>query len=307
MKKVLYVMALVAAVVLTSCGGNKPEEKKKAIQIAVEVANGVEAKITFTPDSLDKTYYAGVFEKAEFNGATDNAVIADSVIAWIKADLDYYAQYSQLFGEVSFADYLVKGVQTINDNMNEETEYYVVAFYANEAAVAVIGDVYVETFTTGKVPQSENKISLAYDETQKVLNITTTNADPYYVLVLDEEYYNEYVAEGYSDKDILAEDLEYQVMWANMYGYDVTAEDFLFSGSQAYDFFEDYGGELESGEYYGMAGGYRSGSINTDVAKIKFTFEAPEVEEGDEEAAPRRIAKKDMLKGINTRRHHIAR
>lgn len=264
MKKLFQFMALAITCLALAACGNDPEKEDASIALDVQIQNYVEAAVTITPTDLTTPYYFSYFETEELEGLTaDN--MADTLTAWLQDEIEFY----NLFVEEPYtiSDFVISGKQsTTLKSLAQSAEYTFVAFYIDTVNVKPIGKAITAVAKTESLPKSDNKITLAYNAETGELDITTTNNDPYYVMVISEEYYNTYVDYGYDDPGILVDDIEYQ---AEASGYE--PEDYLFQGSMSYDFNADYGG-LEAGTYYALAGCYRSGFIVSDIAKIKFDF-----------------------------------
>lgn len=145
------------------------------------------------------------------------------------------------------------GTDTFSANLRADTEYVGYAFgwtVSGTINTAVV----TEMFTTGSVPPSDNEFQLdivSTNVTSALVNITTSNNDPYVLLPVEAEEWA-----SLSDEEILNE---------------------LTSGSYILDYYSysgDYSGRitgLESDhEYLLLVFGYQAGTATTGLTKCTF-------------------------------------
>ena len=292
---------------LIACQENDPKKNESKIAIDVQISDYVKANVTVTPENLETPYYFSYFEKDYLvkEGLTqlENSAMADTLFSWLLEEIEYYNDLGSVLGDeedYSLADFLISGKQSAVLTLEPSTDYIFVAFYVDTLNNNALSGISTAEASSEALPRSNNKITLAYNNETGLLDITTTNNDPYYVMVIDEDYYDLYVEYGYSDAEILEDDITYQIEY---WDGEFTAEDFLFSGTKkgddGYDFNYDYGG-LDSGTYYALAGAYLGGYIIGDVAKIKFEFEGD-----DASYAPARIKRAGVAPKSHKNIHFI--
>lgn len=275
MKKLFFALVALTTLTLASCG-NKPVEKEDTtgIEITAE-AHDIVVSASFSPKQATTPYFCDLLPKSELQGIAQEAV-ADSIVGWIKQSLEYYKALYEMFEmefDMSLEDYASVGKVEFEEGYEANTEYVAVAFYLDlDKEAALDGKIYTKDVTTGALPKSDLQLTLAYNETTQCLDITASNqTEPYYVALFSASMYARYTNNGYTDAELLAEDLESLLE----YYPDYSAEDWMFQGNYSYDFADDYGIE-ESDSFVALAGHYYYGYINSDVAKVQFDYEVEE-------------------------------
>ena len=304
MKHLFKFMAFaIMGLALIACQENDPKKNESKIAIDVQISDYVKANVTVTPENLETPYYFSYFEKDYLvkEGLTqlENSAMADTLFSWLLEEIEYYNDLGAVLGDeedYSLADFLISGKQSATLTLDQSTDYMFVAFYVDTVNNNALSGFVKTEASTEALPKSNNKITLAYNKETGLLDITTTNNDPYYVMIIDEDYYGLYQDYGYNDAEILADDIAYQVEY---WDGEFTAEDFLFEGDMSYDFNYDYGG-LDSGTYYALAGAYSMGYIVGDVAKIQFEFDG-----GEGLEAPAKMKRADIAPKSHRNIHFI--
>lgn len=245
--------------------------------ITVENITSTTADVTITPTDNNVTYYWTVWSAEVYDDVVNGAYAQygiNSAEDYLAYELSYYLSQYAAYG-YTIDDFVSVGVDTYSfTKFDPETDYVVVAAQV-DASGNVIGEVLVENFTTEAAAESENVITITYDDATGTLNITTTNNDPYFFYIETLAGYDEYQS-SYLPEAVAAE-LQDWIETIESIGayYDVYLEDYVFSGDQSFSL-EDFGIE-EDGDYIAMAVPY-AGMINGEATSCIFNYVAPEVE-----------------------------
>lgn len=301
MKKAIYffAIALIGISVLIGCKPKNPvEDPNKGTDdttttttpvdtdtVVVPAAKGFKftvsdltyssVTVTVTADDANTPFY---WDRLTIDQKDYVATAAD-VDATIQEMIEYYAMFGY---EITVEDILVAQEDAYSYSATPNTEYIVWAAYYDEATGKFTDPVvFSEPFTTPALPEpvpSDNQFTVEYNG-DSLLNITTTNADDYYVEVMDVEFYNEYIGSGmYTEAQYLEESIGYYTEYNEEY-----APYYLFSGNYEYNFWADYGRQLEAGEYYALVAGVSNFQVSTPVTKIQFTLPDLGVDNGGDD------------------------
>lgn len=231
------------------------EKVDMSFELSYEI-NVTDVLMKAVPSINDHYYYFDVARKADID---EMGQTMDEIAAALIAD---QVSFGAIFGMTP--EDVIKGMCSLGadeyqyTDLNSETEYVGYAFGCSLAGV-VDTDVTTKNFTTEKVSGSDNKITMEIGEVNvdwAIVNITTTNDDPYALVVDAVSNYS-----GMNDDQIIAEliknDLSYNVQNGS--------KELRVTGLSA------------NTEYYAFAMGYKSGVATTGLTKVSFTT----IEAGD--------------------------
>lgn len=275
MKKLFaFVAAALVAFGFSACKGkNDPEVKNFDIQISNLEATSVSIQVV--PTDTTATYYWDIFEASQVSEMTD-AQIAEAFKLGFDETIEYYAQLGY---DLTYADFILTGTDAFDyTKLTPNTEYIVVALALDEN-IAAKGASVRQTFKT--LEQKEDPVPTdmtfqieAGDITFNSASITVTPSiatATYYWGVVETEQ-----IAGMTDEDLCAAakgNIEYYIEMYAMFGYDMTFEDFLSKGADAY-VYED----LKANTAYTVYA-FAMGTLGTYAGAVaKYNFTTPEIE-----------------------------
>lgn len=275
MKKFFAFIAIaLVAFGFAACNQNKEVEQDNfAITISDITAKTVH--IAVTPADTTKTYYWDILPADTAAKMTDEQ-IAVYFKEYFDYVIEYYAYYYEM--EVTYADLLLKGKDEYDfSKLDPNTEYVVASIYLDANLVAS-GKATRKNFKTleekeDPVPADMTFQIAASDLTFASANIAvtpSTNEATYYWNLFEAEK----IAEV-SDADLCAaikEDIEETIELYELFGYDLSFEDFLSKGPDAYEF-----DELTSNTAYTVIAVAMGTLGTTNGAVAKYNFQTPEL------------------------------
>jgi len=232
-----YVAVALVAFGFASCKGgenNEPENELYKIEISDITTKG--ATITVTPaDSA--TYYWDVIEAAEAAKMTDEEVGA-YLVDYLQEAVDYYKDYGYDF---TIEDFLVTGEDSYEyTKLESNTEFTVVAIAID--ANGAHGKASRKNFKTLELTEDPVPADMTFQI--EVDGITFTGASVSVTPSINDAYYYWNVFKtadiaGMNDTELcelIKENVDYIIDYYTYYGYDVSYEDLLSKGPDAYEF-----------------------------------------------------------------------
>lgn len=248
--------------------------------ISVSEITATGASVSITPAEENQTYLATVLEKSVIEGFEDDAALVAEVKSEMDDLIEYYTQYGYT---VSYADFCYTGADVMPvSSLDPETEYAVIAYGIDTETAAATTAVEAAYFTTTEAAQSENVLTLTYEDGK--LYVKTTTNDPWIYIPESVAEYNKYQAD-LSQESVNAEMDD----WAYTLDYYGVSDVFTFTGDQTIDLNEVYSNYFSSAglvagtEYMVLAAGYADGLRTTDATYITFTYGEGEGETGGED------------------------
>ena len=278
MKKIFaFVAASLMLFSFASCdkkGGNDPEPEVKNFEIQVSNVEAKSVSVKVVPADVNVTYYWDIFEASEASKMTD-AQIAEAFKENFDEVIAYYAQYGY---ELTYDSLLVKGEHSYDfSKLEPNTEYVVVALELDEN-IAAKGTSVRMAFKT--LEEKEDPVPADMTFNIAVDSITFSGA---YIAVTPSNneatyYWSIYKSEdiaGLSDAQLCAgfkNEIEQTIEYYGYFGYDLTIEDFLSKGPDAYKY-----NSLDANTAY-TAVAVAMGSLGTCAGAVaKYNFETPEL------------------------------
>ena len=278
MKKIFaFVAASLMLFSFASCdkkGGNDPEPEVKNFEIQVSNVEAKSVSVKVVPADVNVTYYWDIFEASEASKMTD-AQIAEAFKENFDEVIAYYAQYGY---ELTYDSLLVKGEHSYDfSKLEPNTEYVVVALELDEN-IAAKGTSVRMAFKT--LEEKEDPVPADMTFNIAVDSITFSGA---YIAVTPSNneatyYWSIYKSEdiaGLSDAQLCAgfkNEIEQTIEYSGYFGYDLTIEDFLSKGPDAYKY-----NSLDANTAY-TAVAVAMGSLGTCAGAVaKYNFETPEL------------------------------
>ena len=278
MKKIFaFVAASLMLVSFASCdkkGGNEPEPEVKNFEIQVSNVEAKSVSVKVVPADVNVTYYWDIFVASEAAKMTD-AQIAEAFKENFDEVIAYYAQYGY---ELTYDSLLVKGENSYDfSKLEPNTEYVVVALELDEN-IAAKGTSVRKTFKTleekeDPVP-ADMTFNIAVDSLSfsgAYIAVTPSNNEATYYWSI---YKSEAIA-GLTDAQLCAgfkSEIEETIEYYGYFGYDLTIEDFLSKGPDAYKY-----NSLDANTAY-TAVAVAMGSLGTCAGAVaKYNFETPEL------------------------------
>ena len=283
------VAAALVAFGFASCngtnGGNEPEPEVAAFTIEVSEITTKSALIEVTPaEGTTGTYYWDVVDASDAAELTDDAKVA----AYFKDYFDYVIEYYADYGyEVTYEDLLLdaaKGMDSYNyTSLESNTEYTVIAIALN-ADIAAAGKAVRKNFTTLEEKEDPVPADMTFDIAVNditfagaTVSVTPSNNEAtYYWNVMETAD-----LEGVSDADLCAQikdNIEYMIELYGYFGYDLSFEDFLSQGADAYTY-----DDLEPNTNYTVVAVAMGTLGTTNGAVAKYNFSTPELVAESEE------------------------
>lgn len=267
MKK-LYFLILLALVAV-----NMAFAQKFNCEIELSNLTSTSVDVTFNPAD-DSTPYLYNILMDEVYVEYGEAGIAQTLKDQMDAEISRYAGFGMT---ITYDKFVKRGTAEKSfSGLNPNTQYVIFAYEVDMNTGMNVGDFAITVFTTPSLAQSENVITLSYDEKTRCLNITTTNDDPYFFIYeTDAEY-----SKTYPDRTqtSLLSELQSWVDAARQWKF---LDRFVFSGNQTIDVQEFYTQNLSdlgmrTNDYIAMVAPY-SGAINGDVVYLDFHYDEPAV------------------------------
>ena len=261
MKKYLFILLAAASVAIVSCKPQPKPEKEVTFEISVSDVTAQEATVSVVPSDTSKVYYYGVIQSAYAAEYESMDALADSVMFYLKEEIDYYADYGYV---IPFSYYLDKGNASYEfSGLTAETSYTAFAFVADTVNVKHVGKVAVKAFTTEEVPNVNLSFELAQSDTA-IWFLPNNDEITYLPLIVDKDSLN-----GYTLFEYYVAYWEYMEMLASM--YEMTLDDLAMNGP-IYALYEG----LEAGhQYYFVARAYTAGTWNSQYFETLFDVVAP--------------------------------
>lgn len=279
MKKIFaFVAASLMLFSFASCdkkGGNDPEPEVANFEIQVSNVEAKSVSVKVVPADVNVTYYWDIFVASEASKMTD-AQIAEAFKENFDQAIAYYAQYGY---ELTYDSLLVKGEDSYDfSKLEPNTEYVVVALELDEN-IAAKGTSVRKTFKTleekeDAVP-ADMTFNIAVDSLSfsgAYIAVTPSNNEATYYWGI---YKSEAIA-GLPDAQLCTgfkSEIEQTIEYYGYYGYDLTIEDFLSKGPDAYKY-----NSLEANTAYTVVA-VAMGSQGTCAGAVaKYEFSTPAVE-----------------------------
>ena len=284
MKKFFAIMAAaLVAFSFASCkGGNEPEEKG-AYKIEVSDITTKGAHIEVTPEEgVTGTYYWDLIEATEAAKMTD-----EQVAAYFKDYFDYVIEYYAGYYDLTYADLLLDAADGMDSydytGLEPNTEYTVVAI-ALDANIGAAGKYVRKNFKTLEEKEDPVPADMTFEIavsditfSSAAVAVTPSNTTATY-------YWNIYeTAEiaSMSDAELCAaikENIEYTIEYYAYFGYDVSFEDFLSKGQDAYEY-----DDLDANTAYTVIAVAMGTLGTTNGAVAKYNFQTSELVPESEE------------------------
>lgn len=278
MKKIFaFVAASLMLFSFASCdkkGGNDPEPEVKNFEIQVSNVEAKSVSVKVVPADVNVTYYWDIFVASEAAKMTD-AQIAEAFKENFDEVIAYYAQYGY---ELTYDSLLVKGENSYDfSKLEPNTEYVVVALELDEN-IAAKGTSVRKAFKT--LEEKEDPVPADMTFNIAVDSITFSGA---YIAVTPSNneatyYWSIYKSEdiaGLSDAQLCAgfkAEIEQTIEYYGYFGYDLTFEDFLSKGPDAYKY-----NSLDANTAY-TAVAVAMGRLGTYAGAVaKYNFETTEL------------------------------
>ena len=255
-------------------GGNDPEPEVKNFEIQVSNVEAKSVSVKVVPADVNVTYYWDIFVASEAAKMTD-AQIAEAFKENFDEVIAYYAQYGYT---LTYDSLLVKGENSYDfSKLEPNTEYVVVALELDEN-IAAKGTSVRKTFKTleekeDPVP-ADMTFNIAVDSitfSGAYIAVTPSNNEATYYWSI---YKSEAIA-GLPDAQLCAgfkSEIEETIEYYGYFGYDLTIEDFLSKGPDAYKY-----NSLEANTAYTVVA-VAMGSLGTCAGAVaKYNFETPEL------------------------------
>ena len=274
MKKFFAIMAAaLVAFSFASCkGGNEPENEAYKIEISNITAKG--ATIAVTPADSTVTYYWDIIEASEAAKMDD-----DAVAAYYKEYFDYVIDYYAGYYDLTYEDLVLKGYDEYEyTSLDANTEYTVVAI-ALDANIGAAGKSVRKNFKTLELKEDPVPADMTFEIAASditfsgaTISVTPSNNEATY-------YWNVFEAAEIaqmSDADLctnIKDNIEYTIEYYAYFGYDVTFEDFLSKGPDAYEY-----DDLNPNTEYTVVAVAMGTLGTTNGAVAKYNFSTPEVE-----------------------------
>lgn len=279
----VFVAAALVAFGFTACNGNDPENAD--YQIAIDNITTKGAHIAVTPaEGVTGTYYWDVVEASEAAQLKTD----DQVAAYFKDYFDYVIEYYTAYGyEVSYADLLLDAAKGMDEyeytGLDANTEYVVFAIALDEN-IAAKGKAVRKEFKTLELTEDPVPADMTFAITAEditfsgaTVSVTPSNNEAtYYWNVMETAE-----LEGVSDDELCAgikDNIEYMIELYGYFGYDLTFEDFLSKGPDAYAY-----DDLEPNTNYTVVA-FAMGTLGTTAGAVaKYNFSTPELVAESEE------------------------
>ena len=277
MKKIFSILAVaLVAFSFASCNQNKEVEQDNFV---IEVSNitAKSALIAVTPADTTKTYYWDILPADTAAKMTD-----EQIGAYFKEYFDYLIDYYAGYYDLSYEDFILKGKDEYEyTKLDPNTEYMVVSIYMDANAVAS-GKATRKNFKT--LEQKEDPVPADMTFQIAASDVTFSSADVAITPSNNEAYYywNLFEAEEIaevSDADLCAamkENIEETIELYELFGYDLSFEDFLSKGPDAHSFTG-----LSSQTTYTVVAVAMGTLGTTNGAVAKYNFTTPKVEATD--------------------------
>ena len=279
MKKIFaFVAASLMLFSFVSCekkGGNEPEPEVTNFEIQVSNVEAKSVSVKVVPADVNVTYYWDIFVASEASKMTD-AQIAEAFKETFDEVIAYYAQYGY---DLTYDSLLVKGEDSYDfSKLEPNTEYVVVALELDEN-IAAKGTSVRKTFKTleekeDPVP-ADMTFNIAVDSLSfsgAYIAVTPSNNEATYYWGI----YKSGDIEGLPDAQLCAgfkSEIEEMIEYYGYFGYDLTFEDFLSKGPDAYKY-----NSLEANTAYTVVA-VAMGSLGTCAGAVaKYDFSTPGVE-----------------------------
>lgn len=259
-------------------GNSTPTKAPAAATFDITVSNIKASSFSckVVPSDLNATYYYTFIEKAYAEGATDEQLVSDLLVAELDAIIELYKEYMGM--TYTYADLLYQGVDEYDyTGLTADTEYLIVAAYMDVNGKAS-GSVVKQTFKTSSIVMSDLTFQFAVTS-EGVTVIPSNDTDPWdYYIILENEF-----AEDYNnDADALAQD---------MYAY--YGEEYAEPGQCTFTYAEMLEAEYKPGTYVLVVWG-ANGGVNSKVATCTFELGASQ---GVEQVATKINAVKQVVDG----------
>lgn len=163
------------------------DDTPQSFDIVISELTPVSATVNITPANKTQTYYFSIMPAAELSGYNGVEEIAET---YRMAFDEMIAYYEQTVGSIlTYRSFLYDGPAIFSyGDLTPNTEYVVVAFGFDAETALPTTELFTQPFTTEDAVMSDNELTMSY--TDGVINITTTNNDPYFfIFELEEEYY----------------------------------------------------------------------------------------------------------------------
>lgn len=212
---------------------------------------GPNVNMTVTPSDNTQGYYFDGYLKSSIDNSGYTLEENFQNLIWTNIKI------GEIFGQ-SISEVLEQLLSYGEDSFYYEeleqlTEYIGVAAAINQEGL-ICSEIAQETFTTGEVESSDNIITLEISNIlvdKADINVTTTNDDPYTVIVLEESEWS-----GMSDEDIVN-----GLIGSDKYYLTTINGDYSFTKNN-----------LKPGTaYFAIAFGYYAGTATTQPVKKSFT------------------------------------
>lgn len=221
------------------------------------------AHVEVSPADQTVTYYWDVFTEQIVYAAANGQLASEGINSIEDLVLYGYEVGNESTGDDSW-DYTT---------LSPSTTYLILAVQVDVTTGEAVGEAGGgDTFDTEEAPASENEISLEFDADESVINVTTTNEDQYFYVILSQEMYSE-MASDYSEESLLgiAEGVISMFDQRGYTKYFVASGDTVIYPEEKYIWVD---GLVDGNDYVAIAVPY-VGTINGTPAYTTFTYLAP--------------------------------
>lgn len=231
--------------------------------ISVSGVSATSATVIVTPANAEQTYYFDIQTPELFDAYSE-----EQIAAAYKSMFDNYITAGVISG---YGDVLSVGQDGyIFNNLTPNTEYVALAVGLDATTLAATTAFDTVHFTTAQIESSQNLLTLTIAG-NGIINVTTTNDDPYFFWIETVDEYLEY-QEDYSDA-ALVDEIDVWVETLNYFGIDPSSALLSGNGSAIIETFYDtwYGEAPETGKYIALAAPYQ-GAVNGTPVYVIFDY-----------------------------------
>lgn len=231
--------------------------------ISVSGVSATSATVIVTPANAEQTYYFDIQTPELFDAYSE-----EQIAAAYKSMFDNYITAGAISG---YGDVLSVGQDGyIFNNLTPNTEYVALAVGFDATTLAATTAFDTVHFTTAQIESSQNLLTLTIAG-NGIINVTTTNDDPYFFWIETVDEYLEY-QEDYSDA-ALVDEIDVWVETLNYFGIDPSYALLSGNGSAIIETFYDtwYGEAPETGKYIALAAPYQ-GAVNGTPVYVIFDY-----------------------------------
>ena len=284
MKKIFAIVAAaLVAFGFASCKGGNDPEQNAAFKIEISEITAKSAHIEVTPaEGTTGLFYWDLMDAKEAAKMTD-----EEIAAYFKDYFDYVIDYYAGYYDLTYDDLWLNAEDGMDaydySGLESNTEYAVVAI-SLDANCAAAGKAVIKTFKTLELKEDPVPADMTFEIAVEditfsgaSISVTPSNTTATY-------YWNVFGTEeiaSMSDADLCAaikENIDYMIELYGYYGYDLSYEDFLSQGQDAYAY-----DDLEANTAYTVIAVAMGTLGTTNGAVAKYNFSTPELVAESEE------------------------